>query len=176
MAIRAFESIQPVIHETAYIDDQSCIIGNVTIGADSSIWPMAVLRGDVNRIEIGQRCSIQDGAVMHGTHQGPYTGDGHATILGNDVTVGHQATLHGCTIGHRVLVGMGAKVLDGAKVHDEVMIGAGSLVASGKILASGYLYVGTPAKPVRPLTEKEREYLSYTTAHYVRLHQRHQQA
>ena len=174
MVVRAFEAIEPSIDDSAYVDAAAVVIGDVHLGACSSVWPMAVIRGDVNAIRIGQRCSIQDGSVIHATHVGPYTGDGQATTIGDDVTMGHQVIAHGCTIHDRVLVGMGAKILDGAIIESDVMIGAGTLVSQGKVLESGYMYYGAPVKKIRPLTEKELQYLTYTAAHYVKLHQRHQ--
>ena len=175
MSIRQFESITPTLADSVYVDSTAAVIGDVVIGEGSSIWPMAVIRGDVNTIRIGERTSIQDGAIIHATHAGPFTGDGFGTEIGSDVTVGHQAVIHGCVIHDRVLVGMGAKVLDGAVIESDVMIGAGSLVSPGKRLESGYLYFGSPVKQVRVLTEKEREFLSYTSSHYVKLAVRHQQ-
>ena len=123
------------------------------------MWPLTVIRGDMHRIRIGARTSIQDGSVLHITHAGPFNPDGYPLTIGDDVTVGHKVILHGCTIGNRVLVGMGAIVMDGAVVEDEVVIGAGSLVPPGKRLESGYLYVGSPVKQARPLSDKEKAYL-----------------
>jgi len=151
------------------VDPTSVIIGDVEIGADSSVWPYAVIRGDMHSIRIGQRCSIQDGSVLHITHAGPFNPDGFPLTLGDDVTVGHQVTLHGCTLGSRILVGMGATVMDGAVIEDEVVLGAGSLVPPGKTLKSGYLYVGSPAKAVRPLSDQEKSYFTYTANNYVNL-------
>jgi carbonic anhydrase/acetyltransferase-like protein (isoleucine patch superfamily) len=129
----------------------------------------------MHRIRIGARSSIQDGSVLHITHAGPFNPDGFPLLIGDEVTVGHQAMLHGCTIGSRILIGMGAMVMDGAVIEDEVVLGAGSLVPPGKKLHSGYLYVGRPAKQVRPLTEKELAYFSYTAGNYVRLKDQHLQ-
>ncbi len=173
MSIRSFESMRPSIAETAYVDADATVIGDVVIGHESSVWPMAVIRGDVNAIRIGQRTSVQDGVVIHATHAGPMTGEGYGTHMGDDVTLGHQVIVHGCTIHDRVLVGMGAKLLDGAVIESDVMIGAGSLVSPGKRLESGYLYFGSPVKQMRQLTDEERVYLRYTAKHYVTLFQRH---
>lgn len=171
--IRPFQDIRPTVASTAFVDDAAVVIGDVVIGEDSSVWPAAVLRGDVNSIRIGARSNLQDGTVVHVTHDGPSTPGGIATIVGDDVTVGHKGILHACTIRDRVLVGMGSIVMDNAVVESEVIIGAGSLVPSGKLLRSGYLYLGSPVKQVRPLTENEREHLAYSAEHYVNLARRH---
>jgi len=149
------------------IDPTSVIIGNVVMGDDVGIWPLVVIRGDVNQVTIGKRTNIQDGSVLHLTHKSAANPDGFPLIVGEDVTVGHKAMLHGCTIGDRVLVGMGAILLDGVVVENDVMIGAGSLVAPGKRLERGYLYLGSPAKKIRPLTEDEIAGLLYSANNYV---------
>jgi carbonic anhydrase/acetyltransferase-like protein (isoleucine patch superfamily) len=171
--IRAFQGIQPTIPVSAFVDDSAVVIGDVTLGEDCSVWPTAVIRGDVNSIRIGARTNIQDGTVIHVTHDGPHSPGGAATSVGDDVTVGHKVILHACAIGDRVLVGMGAVVMDEVVVEPDVVIGAGSLVTPGKTLASGHLYVGSPARQVRPLTEREREHLVYSADHYVKLARRH---
>ena len=171
--IRPFDGIQPTIPASAFVDDSAVIIGDVVLGEDTSVWPTAVIRGDVNHIRIGARTSIQDGSVVHATHDGPYTPGGASTTIGDDVTVGHKVILHACTIHDRVLVGMGAIVMDKAVVEADVIIGAGSLVPPGKVLESGYLYVGSPVKQIRPLTEKEKEQLLYSAGYYVKLARRH---
>ncbi|RRJ82574.1 gamma carbonic anhydrase family protein [Aestuariirhabdus litorea] len=168
-SIRSFQQSTPQLGEAVYVDPTAVVLGDVTLGDDCSVWPMVVIRGDMHRIRVGQRCSIQDGSVLHITHAGPFDPEGFPLTLGNDVTVGHQATLHGCTIGDEVLIGMGAMVMDGAVVESRVVVGAGSLVPPGKRLQSGYLYVGRPAKAVRPLSEKELAYFCYTAANYVKL-------
>lgn len=168
-------TIRPYLDQTAdlgervWIDPDATVIGQVKLGDDVSIWPRSVLRGDVNRIEVGARTNIQDGTICHVTHDGRYTPGGIPLILGEDITVGHAAILHACTIGDRCLIGMGALVLDGATIEPDVMLGAGSLVSPGKRLESGWLYVGRPAQPVRRLSEKELEMLRYSAAHYVKL-------
>ncbi len=169
MSVRSFQGRRPQIAESAYVDEQAAVIGDVIIGADSSIWPMAVLRGDVNKIRIGERTSIQDGTVGHVTHDHPGEPGGHPLVVGDDVTVGHNVTLHGCTIGNRCLVGMGSTVLDGAVLEDGAFLAAGSLVPPGKKLEGGYLWVGSPVKRARPLSAEEREWLSYSASHYARL-------
>ena len=125
--------------------------------------------GDVNAITIGARTSIQDGSVLHVTHDGPYRPGGRALIVGSDVTVGHRVTLHACTIGNACLIGMGSILLDDVIVEDRVMIGAGTLVSPGKRLETGGLYVGSPAKRVRELKQSELDFLTYSAAHYVKL-------
>jgi carbonic anhydrase/acetyltransferase-like protein (isoleucine patch superfamily) len=167
--IRSFEEKHPILGKNVYIDPAAVVIGEVTLGDDSSVWPMAVIRGDVNYIQIGHSCSIQDGAILHVTHDGPYTPGGKALILGDGITVGHQAVLHACTIDNYCLIGMGALILDGAHVKDHVMIGAGSIVSPGKVLDSGYLYLGNPARAIRALSAQEIEQLEYSAQHYVRL-------
>lgn len=173
MTIRKFEAHTPQLGARAFVDQSAVVMGDVVIGEDSSIWPLTVIRGDMHRIRIGTRTSIQDGSVLHITHAGPFNEDGFPLTIGDEVTVGHKVTLHGCTIGNRVLVGMGSIVMDGAVVEDEVIIGAGALVPPGKVLRSGYLYVGSPVKQARPLTDKERSFFSYTAGNYVKLKDKH---
>ena len=134
MTVRSFENQEPVIHESAWIDPSALVAGRVTLGEDVSVWPKAVIRGDVNTISVGSKTNIQDGAVLHCTHDGPYTRGGKTLTIGECVTIGHQACLHGCTIGNDVLVGIGAIVLDGAIIENLVMIGAGSLCHRAKLL------------------------------------------
>lgn len=166
-SIRSYKGICPQIGDRVYIDSSSVLVGDIQIGDDSSIWPLVTARGDVNHIRIGERSNIQDGSVLHVTHKNAANPDGYPLLIGNDVTVGHKVMLHGCTIKDRVLVGMGAIVLDGVIIEEEVMIGAGSLVPPGKVLESGYLYVGSPAKQARPLTDKERAFLQKSADNYV---------
>lgn len=165
--IRAYKGVRPQLGERVMIDTTSVVIGDVVLADDVSIWPLVVIRGDVNRVTIGKRSNIQDGSVLHLTHKSAANPEGHPLIIGEDVTVGHKAMLHGCTIGDRVLVGMGSILLDGVIVEDDVMIGAGSLVSPGKRLESGYLYLGSPAKKIRPLTEEEIGGLLYSANNYV---------
>ncbi len=175
MKIRSYQGMTPKLGERVFVDPSAVVLGDVELGDDVSVWPLTVIRGDMHRIRVGARTSLQDGSVLHITHAGPYSPDGFPLLIGDDVTVGHQAMLHGCTIGSRVLVGMGAMIMDGAVVEDEVIVGAGSLVPPGKVLESGYLYVGRPVKQVRPLTEKEISFFSYTAGNYVRLKDKHLQ-
>ena len=173
MSVRRFEGHQPDIHASVYIDEQALVVGEVSIGEDSSVWPMSVVRGDVNSIEIGERTNIQDGSVLHVTHDSEYAEGGMPLVIGSDVTVGHKVILHACQVEDGCLIGMGATVLDGALIRAGSMIGAGALVPPGKVLESGYLYLGSPVKQVRELTEKEKRFLEYSAAHYVRLKNRH---
>lgn len=169
MTISAYLDILPTLGARVYAHPSCQIIGEVSIGEDSSIWCNAVLRGDVNRIVIGKGTSIQDLAVGHVSHKSADKPEGSPLLVGDYVTVGHSAILHGCTIGNECLIGMGSVILDDAVIPDQVMIGAGSLVPPGKVLESGMLYVGRPVKAVRPLTPEEIAYLKYSAEHYVRL-------
>jgi len=164
---------QPQLGRDVYVAETATIIGNSILGDECSVWPQAVIRGDVNAIRIGARSNVQDGCILHVTHDGPYTPGGHDLVIGEDVTLGHGAVLHGCHIGSRCLIGIRATVLDGAIVEDEVLLGAGALVAPGKRLESGHLYHGQPARKVRPLSGAEREALAYSAQHYVRLAKRY---
>lgn len=175
MPIRPFEQHAPRIHPTAFVDDTAVVIGDVEIGEDSSIWPLCVVRGDIQSIRIGARTSIQDGTIVHVTHDSRFCPGGQPTLIGNDVTVGHKVILHACTIGDFCLIGMGAIVMDKAVVQTRVTIGAGSVVPSGKVLESGYLYVGSPVKQVRPLNPRELEFLEYSAQNYRRLKDRHRE-
>ncbi|MBF6059081.1 gamma carbonic anhydrase family protein [Thiomicrorhabdus heinhorstiae] len=168
MAIRRYKEFEPQIEASAWVDDSAVVIGKCELGEDVSIWPNATLRGDVNKIVIGDRSNVQDGCVLHSTHASDMTKNSEC-IVGNDVTVGHNAVLHGCIIEDECLIGMGAIVLDNAVVKKHVLIGANSLVPPGKVLESGYLYLGSPVKQARPLTEKEIEFFKYSAAHYVKL-------
>lgn len=173
MAVRTFQNHSPRLAERAFVDRSAVVLGDVEIGADSSVWPLTVIRGDMHRIRIGARTSVQDGSVLHITHAGPFNPDGFPLLIGDEVTIGHKVMLHGCTLGNRILVGMGSTIMDGAIVEDEVIIGAGSLVPPGKRLESGYLYVGSPVKQARALTEKERAFFPYSASNYVKLKDQH---
>lgn len=171
-ALRSYQGISPELGGRVYIDPASVVIGNVVLGDDCSVWPMTVIRGDMHRIRIGARTSVQDGSVLHITHASDFSPDGFPLTIGDDVTIGHKAILHGCTLGSRILVGMGAIVMDGAVVEDEVIIAAGAVVTPGKHLESGYVYAGNPAKALRPLKDKERAFFPYTAGNYVKLKDR----
>ena len=174
--IQTFEQHRPQLGERVYVADQSLVIGQVSLGDDSSVWPMSVLRGDVQRIDIGARSNIQDHGVLHVSHDSPYNQcppGGYPLQIGDDVTVGHRVILHGCNIGNRCLIGMGAIVMDGAIIENDVVLGAGSLVTQGKLLQGGYLWVGSPARRLRRLSDQQKEGLLYSAQHYVRLKDRH---
>ncbi|HCS06656.1 MAG TPA: gamma carbonic anhydrase family protein [Pseudomonas sp.] len=173
MSIRPFQQHTPVLGERAFVDRSAVVIGDVEIGADSSVWPLTVIRGDMHRIRIGARTSVQDGCVLHITHAGPFNPDGFPLLIGDDVTIAHKVILHGCTVGSRVLIGMGSIVMDGAVIEDDVIVGAGSLVPPGKRLDSGFLYVGSPVRPVRALTDKEKAFFTYSAGNYVKLKDQH---
>ena len=173
--IREFDGHRPDCGARVWIDPRATVIGRVRLGDDVSVWPGVVVRGDVHRIEIGARSNVQDNTVCHVTHDGPQVPGGYPLIIGEDVTVGHAAVLHACTIGDRCLIGMGTLVLDGATIESDVMVGAGSLVSPGKRLESGWLYRGRPARQARPLSDDELEMLRYSAAHYVRLKDRYLQ-
>lgn len=175
MTIRNFEATQPILGPGVYIDPQAVVIGDVILGDDSSIWPMASIRGDVNTIQIGKRTNIQDNSTLHATHDSNYHPGGIATIIGDDVTVGHQVVLHACTIGDRCLIGMGSIIMDQAIVASDVIVGAGSLITQNSQLESGYLYIGRPARKLRALSDKEKTYIKYSARNYVRLKDRYQQ-
>ena len=173
MTIRTFQGHTPKIAASAFVDATALVIGDVTIGEDSSLWPMVVARGDVHSIVIGSRTNIQDGSILHVTHDSKYSPGGAQLRIGNGVTAGHRVILHGCTVGDFCLIGMAATVMDGAVLGDRTIIGAGSLVPGDKQLEGGYLYVGAPVKQVRALRADELEYLEYSAAHYVSLKDRH---
>lgn len=169
MTIRTFQGITPRIAATAYVDEAAVVIGDVTIGEDSSLWPTAVARGDVHRITIGARTNIQDGSVLHVTSDTAFYPGGFALTVGDNITVGHRAVLHACTIGDHCLIGMGSVILDGAVLEPRVLLGAGSVVAPGKTLKGGHLWLGSPAQCVRPLRDEELAYLEFSAEHYVAL-------
>lgn len=159
--IHPFRGIKPKLDASVFVVDSAEIIGDVQIGADSSLWFNVVVRGDVNFIRIGSRTNIQDGTVIHVTY------DQHPTWIGDDVTIGHNVTLHGCRIGNRCLIGMGAVVMDGATVADDAMVAAGALVTPGTEIASGTLYAGTPARYKRHLSATEIATLKKSADNYL---------
>ncbi|TAL47652.1 MAG: gamma carbonic anhydrase family protein [Methylovulum sp.] len=169
MPVKAFKDKYPRIGQSVYVDDSAVVIGDVTLGDDVSIWPTTVVRGDVESIVIGEATNVQDGAVLHVSHAGQFSLQGHPLTIGKGVTIGHRAVIHACTIGDYCLVGIGAIIMDDAVLEDYVMLGAGALVPPGKRLESGHLYVGSPARQVRPLVEAEKEFLEYSARHYVAL-------
>jgi len=169
VSVRTFNNKHPRIGNSVYIDDSAVVIGDVTLGDDVSIWPTAVLRGDVESITIGNGANVQDGSVLHVSHAGKFSPEGHPLTIGKSVTIGHRAVVHACTIGDYCLIGIGAIILDGAVLEDYVMLGAGALVTPGKKLESGYLYVGSPARQARLLTASEKEFLEYSAQQYIQL-------
>jgi len=171
--IRPFAGIQPKIAADAWVDPSAQVIGDVEIGTLSSIWPLTVVRGDIHAIRVGERTNIQDGSVLHVTHDSRFNPGGFPLTIGNEVTVGHKVMLHGCSIGDNCLIGMGAVVMDGVVIEPRVILAAGSLVPPGKRLAGGYLYRGSPARQARPLSDEELEFLEYVSGNYVRLAQQY---
>ena len=150
ITIAPFEGIWPTIHDTAFIAPGCRIIGKVTIGPEASIWYNCVVRGDANTITIGARTNIQDGAIVH------VDSGGLAAIIGDDVTVGHNAVIHACTLKNRAFVGISATVLDGAVIEEGGMLGAGGLLTPGKVIGRNELWVGAPAKLIRVMSDEER--------------------
>jgi carbonic anhydrase/acetyltransferase-like protein (isoleucine patch superfamily) len=171
--LRPFDGQLPELGARVWIDPAAVVIGRVSIGEDASLWPTTVARGDVNFIRIGARSNIQDGSVLHVTHDGPYSPGGLPLVIGADVTVGHRVMLHACTVGDLCLLGMSSTVMDGAVLEAEVFLAAGSLVPPGKRLQARGLYRGRPARRIRALTAEELEMLRYSAAHYVRLKDRY---
>ena len=161
MLIKPYKGIHPKLHPTVFVVETAVIIGDVEIGEYSSIWFNAVVRGDVHYIRIGDRTNIQDLCMLH------VTKDTHPLILGNNITVGHSVTLHGCTIKDRCLIGMGTTILDGAVVGEDCIIGAGALVTEGAVIPPGTLAIGMPAKPKRDLTEKEIARIRQSAQNYI---------
>jgi carbonic anhydrase/acetyltransferase-like protein (isoleucine patch superfamily) len=151
----------PTWGNDCFIAPNCTIVGDVIMGDNCSVWFNAVIRGDVNYIHIGNNTNIQDGAVIHATYLRA------ATTIGNNVSIGHNALVHGCTLHDNVLVGMGAIVMDHADVQEFVIIGAGSVVLENTVCESGYLYAGTPAKKIKPITEEQREMLKKLPHNYI---------
>jgi carbonic anhydrase/acetyltransferase-like protein (isoleucine patch superfamily) len=169
MPLSSYLDTSPAIGERVYLHPSCQVIGEVSIGDDSSIWCNTVLRGDVNRIVIGRGSNVQDLTMGHVSHKTPAKPQGSPLTIGDYVTVGHSVILHGCTIGNECLIGMGSIVMDDVVIPDHVMIGAGSLISPGKTLEGGMLYMGRPAKAVRALTAEEIAYLKYSAEHYMRV-------
>ena len=170
MNVRPYRETAPQLGARVYVDPAATVIGDVVLGDDVSVWPATVIRGDVNHVRIGARTSVQDGSVIHVSHDGPHAKlGGFATVIGEDVTIGHKAIIHACTIGNASLIGMGAILLDGVRVGDHAMIGAGAVVPPGREVGEGELWVGSPARCVRRLTDAQIEGLHYSAGHYVRL-------
>jgi len=167
--IESFQNQLPEIANGVYVHPNATVIGEVTVGQDSSIWPGTVVRGDVNYITIGEGTNVQDLSMLHVSHKSSWDPEGAPLIIGKHVTIGHTVILHGCTIEDECLIGMGSLVMDKAVLQKHVLLGAGSLVPEGKVLESGYLYLGRPAKRVRKLTDAEIEHFMYSANHYIKL-------
>ena len=160
MSSLAHHGVRPSVHPGAFVAEGAVLVGDVVVGVDSSIWFHAVLRGDINRIRVGDRTNVQDGAVLHVTHA-------CAVEVGNDVTIGHQALVHGCVVADGSLIGMGAVVLDGARIGARSLVAAGAVVREGFVVPEGVLAAGVPARVVRPLTDEEKQSLLQSALHYV---------
>ncbi|HHW4681472.1 MAG TPA: gamma carbonic anhydrase family protein [Xylella taiwanensis] len=171
--IRPFLDKTPQLGCAVYIDPTSTVIGDVILGDDVSVWPQAVIRGDVNHIRIGARSNVQDGTIIHVSHHSPYNTTGHPTLIGTDVTIGHGTIIHACTIENLCLIGMGACILDGVTVKKYGFVGAGAVVSPNKVVGEAELWLGNPARLVRKLSDKEIESLHYSAQHYVQLKNRY---
>jgi len=161
MGIRSFAGITPTVGNNTFIDDTALVLGDVVMGEDCSVWPMTVIRGDVNWIRIGARTNVQDNCSLH------VTGGRHPLQIGEEASIGHRAVVHGCTVGDRVLVGMGAVLLDGVQIGDDSVVGAGAVVPEGMHVPPGSLVMGVPGRIVRPVTPELRERITGTWEHYV---------
>jgi carbonic anhydrase/acetyltransferase-like protein (isoleucine patch superfamily) len=168
-SIRSFHGFSPEVSPTAYIDPAAHVIGHVAVGHDSSIWPTAVVRGDAHRIRIGERTNVQDGALLLVTHDTQYTLGGFALTIGSDVTIGHGAVLHGCTVQDASLIGMRATIMDGSLVKRHALVGAGAVVPQGRIVGEGELWLGNPARCARLLSSDEIQQIYYAARQYVKL-------
>ncbi|MCB5190693.1 gamma carbonic anhydrase family protein [Methylobacillus arboreus] len=169
--LAAYQGVAPQVGREVYIHPSAVVIGDVVLEDHASVWPGTVIRGDVNHIRIGEGSNIQDGSILHVSHKSSWEPEGCPLIVGRNVTVGHKVILHGCTLEDECLIGMGSIVMDKAVVQKHVLLGAGSLVPEGKVLESGFLYLGSPARKVRALTEKEIAHFTYSAQHYMRLKQ-----
>jgi carbonic anhydrase/acetyltransferase-like protein (isoleucine patch superfamily) len=159
--IKSIRGKHPIIHPSVFIAENAVIIGEVTIEENSSVWYNVVIRGDVHFIKIGKGVNIQDGTIIHCTYQKAYT------LIGNNVTIGHKAMIHGCQIEDNVLIGMSATIMDHAKVEPYVIVAAGSLVLEKTILESGFLYAGAPAKKIKPLTSEQKQSIERYASNYI---------
>lgn len=168
--IRAFKGIVPTIDPTAFVAETAAVIGDVVIGPDSSIWYGCTVRGDVNEIRIGARTNIQDGTVIH------VAAEGQGTYIGDDITVGHLALLHACTLESGCFIGMKACVMDGAYVESGAMVAAGALVTPGKRVKAGQLWAGSPARPIRELTDKDLSFFPISARRYADLAESYRKA
>jgi len=169
MVMKSFRGHTPKLGQRVLVDGSAVLIGDIELGDDSSVWPLVTIRGDIHQIRIGARTNIQDNSCLHVIHKSEANPEGYPLIIGDDVTIGHMVMMHGCSIGNHVLVGMSSTILDGAVIVNNVLIGAGSLVPPGKHLESGYLYLGSPVKKIRALTEDEINYFDYSALNYMKL-------
>ncbi|TKS60468.1 MAG: gamma carbonic anhydrase family protein [Nitrospira sp.] len=160
--IRTFQGIKPTVPQSCFVEDTAVVIGDVVMGEDCSVWFNAVIRGDVNYVRIGDRTNVQDLCMLHVTH------DTHPLIIGNDVTIGHNVVLHGCTIKDRVLVGMGAIIMDGAVMGEDSVVGAGALVVEGTVVPPKSVILGSPARVRRSTTDKELAWIKESAENYVK--------
>ena len=175
-SIRTYQGKHPRIGADVWIDETAVVVGDVEIGARASVWPMAVVRGDIHHIAIGAGTNVQDGSILHVSHDSRFLPGGAPLIIHDRVTIGHQVVLHGCEIHDHCLVGIGSRVMDRVVLEPRTMLGAGSLVPPGRVLSGGYLWHGVPVKRIRRLTAVELEYLEYTAQHYVELAEGHRSA
>lgn len=167
--IAPYRGIAPQIGREVYLHPTASVIGDVVIGDHASVWPGVVIRGDVNHVRIGYGTNVQDLSILHVSHKSGWDPAGSPLIIGANVTIGHKVILHGCTIEDESLIGMGSIVMDKVLVQKHVLLGAGSLVPEGKVLESGFLYYGSPAKKVRPLSGAEIAHFIYSANHYIKL-------
>lgn len=168
--IRPYLDQLPQLGQRVYIDEAARVIGDVVLGDDVSVWPFTVIRGDVNYVRIGDRTNVQDGTVIHVSHDGPHAKlGGFATVIGADCTIGHKAIVHACQIADACLVGMGSTILDGAVIQKHGFLGAGALLSPGKVMGEGEMWLGAPAKFARKLSDAEIQALFYSAGHYVKL-------
>ncbi len=167
--ISAYLGISPQLGSGVYVHPTASIIGDVVLGDDVSVWPGSVIRGDVNYIRIGAGTNVQDLSLLHVSHKSSWDPAGAPLIIGSNVTIGHKVILHGCTIEDECLIGMGSIIMDKVTVQKHVLIAAGSLVPEGKVLESSHLYMGSPARKIRPLTQKELGHFMYSAKHYIKL-------
>ncbi len=165
--ILPYQGKLPKIHESVFVAPGAILVGEMSIGEESSIWYNCTLRGDVNYIDIGKRVNIQDGTVVHVATFGP------PTLIGDDVSIGHMALIHACDLQKGCFVGMKAMVMDGAVVESEAMVAAGALVGPNKRVEKGWLWAGVPAKPIRKLTDKDYEMIRWTASNYVKIAKEH---
>lgn len=171
-----FGGATPRLDATAFVAPGARLIGDVEIAAEASIWYNCVLRGDVNRIRIGPRTNVQDGSVIHVDSARPGEPDGHPTLIGAEVLIGHLAMVHGCVLEDRAFVGLGAIVMDGSRIESDAMLAAGAMLTPGKTVPAGQLWAGRPAKYVRDLSETDLAGMRAGVAHYVELARRHAEA